>query len=110
MVSGIYDYFANSLGVNCVFCHNSRAFYDGSQVTPQWGTASLGIAMVQELNEEYVLPLEEVSPQERLGPVHADVPKLACKTCHKGYQQPLQGTNVIADWPELATTGAPVYE
>ena len=104
------NYFANSLGVNCVFCHNSRAFYDGSQVTPQWGTASLGIAMVQELNEEYVLPLEEVLPQERLGPVHADVPKLACKTCHKGYQQPLQGLNVIADWPELASEGALAYE
>ena len=29
------NYFANSLGVNCVFCHNSLAFYDGAQVTPQ---------------------------------------------------------------------------
>ena len=43
--------------------------------------------------------------------VYADAPKAACKTCHKGYQQPLQGTNVIADWPELATTsGEYVYE
>ena len=39
-----------------------------------------------------------------------DAPKAACKTCHKGYQQPLQGTNVIKDWPELAITeGAPDY-
>jgi len=106
----LMNYFANSLGVNCVFCHNSRAFYDAAQVTPQWATASLGIAMVQELNLDYLIPLEEVLPPERLGPVHADAPKLACMTCHKGYQQPLQGTNVIADWPDLATIGASVVD
>ena len=106
----LMNYFANSLGVNCVFCHNSRAFYDGSEVTPQWGTASLGIAMVQELNNDYLVPLLDLYPAERLGPLHADAPKAACNTCHKGYQQPLQGLNVIADWPELATTDAPVYE
>jgi photosynthetic reaction center cytochrome c subunit len=55
------NYFANSLGVNCVFCHNSRAFYDPAQVTPQWSTASLGIIMVQEQLEQYILPLEEMS-------------------------------------------------
>lgn len=103
------NYFANSLGVNCVFCHNSRAFYDGEQVTPQWGTASLGIGMVQELNEEYLLPLIDVLPEHRLGAVQGDVPKAACKTCHKGYQQPLQGTNVIANWPQLSTVGALDY-
>lgn len=106
----LMNYFANSLGVNCVFCHNSRAFYDGSQVTPQWSTASLGILMVQELNNDYLVPLKDTYPPERLGPIYADAPKAACKTCHKGYQQPMQGTNVIADWPELATTEAPVYE
>jgi len=98
------------LGRNCVLCHNTRAFYDAEQVTPQWGTASLGIGMVQEMNNDYLVPLQDVYPETRLGPVHGDAPKAACKTCHKGYQQPLQGTNVIKDWPELATTGAPVYE
>ena len=106
----LMNYVANSLGVNCVFCHNSRAFYDVEQVTPQWSTAQLGIAMVQDINNEFLVPLESEYPPERLGPVFADAPKVACKTCHKGYQQPLQGTNVIADWPELATTGEPVYE
>ena len=103
------NYIADSLGVNCTFCHNTRAFYDGAQVTPQWGTESLGIQMVQELNQEYLVPLKDQYPPERLGPKQADAPKAACKTCHKGYQQPLQGTNVIADWPELATSEAPDY-
>ncbi len=106
----LMNYVANSLGVNCTFCHNTRAFYDIEQVTPQWSTEQLGISMVQELNNDYLIPLESEYPQERLGPIHADAPKAACKTCHKGYQQPLQGLNVIADWPELATSGTPVYQ
>lgn len=106
----LMNYIANSLGVNCVFCHNSRAFYDGAQVTPQWATEGLGIQMVQELNNTYLIPLAGLLPEDRLGPVHGDAPKAACRTCHKGQQQPLQGTNVIADWPELATTsGEPDY-
>lgn len=104
------NYIANSLGVNCVFCHNTRAFYDAGQVTPQWATASLGIAMVQEQLEVYILPLQDVLPEERLGPVAGDVPKLACRTCHQGEQQPLNGLNVIAAWPELAVLdGDPDY-
>ncbi|MBS0123604.1 photosynthetic reaction center cytochrome PufC [Thetidibacter halocola] len=106
----LMNYVSNSLGVNCNFCHNSRAFYDVEQVTPQWGTEQLGIGMVQEINNEWLVPLEGVYPPERLGPVFADAPKAACKTCHKGYQQPLQGMNMVADWPELAAPGAPVYE
>ncbi len=106
----LMNYFSNSLGVNCVFCHNSRAFYDPSQYTPQWSTASLGILMVQDLNIDYLDPLGPVYPPERLGPVYADAPKAACKTCHKGYNKPMQGLNVIADWPELASSEPPVYE
>jgi len=105
----LMNYFANSLGVNCVFCHNSRAFYDGGQVTPQWATASLGIAMVQELNQVYLEPLGAVYPPHRLGPIAGDAPKVACKTCHKGYAKPMGGMDAVSDWPELAAPGAPDY-
>ncbi|UWQ18348.1 photosynthetic reaction center cytochrome PufC [Jannaschia sp. M317] len=106
----LMNYFANSLGVNCVFCHNSRAFYDGGQVTPQWATASLAIEMVRDLNMTFLTPLLETLPPERLGPVHADAPKVACATCHKGYNKPMQGLNAVADWPELASSEPPVYQ
>lgn len=107
----LMNYFSNALGRNCVFCHNSRAFYGSSgQVTPQWATATLGIQMVQQINNDWLVPITDLLPARRLGPVYADVPKAACRTCHKGYQQPLQGTNMIADYPELAATGAPVYD
>jgi len=104
------NYFSNSLGVNCVFCHNGRVFYDAGQVTPQWATASLGISMVQQIISDYLLPLEGVYPPERLGPVFNDAPLAACRTCHQGYQQPMQGLNVIRNYPELAVLdGAPDY-
>ena len=106
----LMNYFSHSLGQNCTFCHNSRAFYDGAQVTPQWATASLGIEMVREMNQEYLVPLQDTYPENRLGPKHGDAPKAACLTCHKGYNKPLGGLNGIADWPELAAEGPPEYE
>ncbi len=106
----LMNYFANSLGVNCNFCHNSRAFYAPEEHTPQWGTASLGIFMVQEINNEFLIPLKDTYPEHRLGAKNGDAPKAACATCHKGYSKPYQGLNVIADWPELAGSEPPVYE
>lgn len=111
MTYSLMNYFANSMGVNCVFCHNSRAFYDNAQVTPQWAIAQLGRQMVIETNQEYLIPLADVLPDHRLGPIKMDPPKAGCKTCHKGYQKPLQGLAMIEEWPELQTVGgAPGYE
>lgn len=109
MTYSLMNYFANSLGVNCVFCHNSRAFYDPEQFTPQWSLAQLGRQMVIEMNAEYLIPLKDTYPENRLGPIYGDAPKAACRTCHKGYQRPMQGLNVIADWPELASSDPPEY-
>jgi photosynthetic reaction center cytochrome c subunit len=106
----LMNYFSNSLNVNCTYCHNTRALYDPGQVTPQWATATLGIEMVLQQNNDYLVPLADVLPANRLGPVHADAPKVACNTCHQGHQKPLGGMNMIADWPELAASGPPVYE
>ncbi len=106
----LMNYFANSLGANCVFCHNTRAFYDNEQVTPQWERAMAGIGMVLELNNDYLDPLQDTYPETRLGPVHGDAPKAACKTCHKGQTKPMLGTDMITDWPELAVSGEPTYE
>lgn len=106
----LMNYFSNSLGVNCVFCHNSRAFYDVGQVTPQWATAQLAIGMVQELNTDWLVRAGELLPPERLGVRFGDAPKAACRTCHKGYQRPMGGADMISDWPELATTGEVVYQ
>lgn len=106
MTYSLMNYFANSLGVNCVFCHNTRAFYDPGQVTPQWSLALLAREMVIELNVDYLIPLGDVLPDNRLGPIYADAPKVGCRTCHQGQQKPLQGLEMVGDWPALATVGA----
>lgn len=105
----LMNHFATSLGVNCTFCHNTRAPWDPAQITPQWATATLGIQMVLELNNDYLLPLAELLPPERLGPKHADGPKVSCISCHQGAQKPLGGMNMTVDWPELATSDPPTY-
>lgn len=105
----LMNYFSNALDVNCTYCHNTRGFGDLDQSTPQQQQALLGIGMVLELNNDYLLPLASTLPAMRLGPMHADAPKAGCATCHKGFSKPLQGLEVIHDWPELASEGTPTY-
>jgi photosynthetic reaction center cytochrome c subunit len=97
-------YFSTSLGVNCLYCHNSRAFGDWSQSTPQRVTAWYGIRMVRDLNNNFLDPLHDTLPKGRLGPT-GDAPKLACATCHKGVYKPLYGVSMLATYPELAAGG-----
>ncbi len=101
-------HFSNSLGVNCTYCHNTRGMADLDGVTPAWATAQVGRAMVQEINQEYVVGLGELLPPYRLGPL-GDAAKVNCTTCHQGAAKPLLGQSMLATWPELAST-APIYE
>lgn len=94
---------AKSLGVNCTFCHNTRAFYDWSQSTPQRVSAWHGIRMVRDLDANYLGSLAGTFPPARLGP-HGDVPKLNCATCHQGAYKPLLGASMVATYPELTET------
>ncbi len=94
-------YISNSLGVNCTYCHVTRAFGRWEQSTPQRVTAWYGIRMVRELNGSYLNPLKPVFPPNRLGP-EGDGPKVGCETCHKGSYKPLYGVSMLNDYPELA--------
>jgi photosynthetic reaction center cytochrome c subunit len=91
---------AESLGVNCTFCHYTAAFYNWDMSTPQRATAWYGIRMVRDLNNNVMLPLKTLLPQERLGPT-GDVPKIYCATCHQGSNKPLWGAPMLKDYPEL---------
>lgn len=94
---------ANALGVNCTFCHNTRAFYAWDQSTPQRVSAFYGIRMVQDLDRNYLQSLATTFPPARLGP-HGDVPKVNCATCHQGAYKPLLGASMVATYPELIAT------
>ena len=93
-------HFSNALGVNCTYCHNSRAFGDWTQSSPQRTTAWYGIRMVRDLNVDYLTPLTGVFPAYRLGQA-GDAPKVNCTTCHQGIYKPLYGVSMVQNFPEL---------
>lgn len=92
---------STSLGVNCTYCHNSRAFDQWDQSTPQRITAYHGIEMARSLNQEYLEPLGPVYPDYRLGP-KGDAPKVNCTTCHQNIAKPLYGVSMVSEWPSIA--------
>jgi photosynthetic reaction center cytochrome c subunit len=94
-------HFATSLGVNCTYCHNTRAFSDWSQSPPQRVTAWYGIRMARDLNVNYLDALHNVFPPARLGQL-GDSPKLNCQTCHQGAFKPLYGVSMLSNYPELS--------
>jgi photosynthetic reaction center cytochrome c subunit len=97
-------YMSGSLGVNCTYCHNTRALASWQESTPQRVTAWHGIRMVRMLNTEYLIPLEPMFPPNRLGP-HGDGPKIDCMTCHKGSFKPLNGVSPLTDYMALSGVG-----
>lgn len=101
-------HFATSLGVNCTYCHNTRAPQDPAGHTPQWANAQIARQMVLDINNNHILPTEALLPPDRLGPM-GDVAKVNCTTCHQGAAKPLLGQSMLADWPELAGPD-PVYD
>jgi photosynthetic reaction center cytochrome c subunit len=107
---------SDSLGVNCTFCHNSRAFASWAQSPAPRLTAWHGIRMVRQINNDYIVPLTPVWAANPRGP--ADGPRMArlgpggdalkvnCATCHQGANKPFYGAPMAADYPELARISA----
>ena len=93
-------HFSQSLGVNCTYCHNSRAFGNWAESPPARSTAWHGIQMVRDLNVDYLEPLGPQYPTSRIGKT-GDAPKAACSTCHQGLNKPLNGAPVVSAYPSL---------
>lgn len=98
-------HFSRSLGVNCTYCHNSRAWENWDESPLARSVAWHGIRMVRHLNNEWLVPLTKEFPPERLG-VNGDAPKLNCSTCHQGAYKPLLGQSMLPDYPPLARAEA----
>ena len=99
---GLMVHMSASLGVNCTYCHNSRAFSSWDDVPPQRVKAWHGIRMARDVNNEYITPLTEVFPANRKG-VLGDLAKVNCATCHQGVNKPLLGASMLKDYPSLAS-------
>ncbi len=95
-------YISQSLGVNCTYCHNTRAMRSWEESSPQRSTAWYGIRMVRFINKNYLTSqVGPLLPPKRLS-AEGDFPKVACMTCHKGAFKPLFGVSMLGDYPELA--------
>ncbi len=94
-------HFADSLGVNCTYCHNTRAFGRWEQASPAKVTAWHAIRMVREVNNVFIEPTTPWLPEHRKGPL-GDALKANCKTCHQGAFKPLYGAEMLKHYPNLA--------
>jgi photosynthetic reaction center cytochrome c subunit len=64
-------------------------------------TAWYGIRMVRDINVNYIEPVTNVFPANRLGEL-GDVAKTHCATCHQGAFKPLYGNgSLLKAHPEL---------
>jgi photosynthetic reaction center cytochrome c subunit len=100
---GLMLHVTQALGVNCTFCHNSRAFASWAESSPQRVTAWKGIRMVRDLNNQFMEPLSPTfpaNPEGRLGPT-GDAAKVNCATCHQGVNKPLKGFQMAKHYPGL---------
>jgi photosynthetic reaction center cytochrome c subunit len=106
-VYSFMTHISQSLGVNCTYCHNSRSFFPWEGSSPARVTAWHGINLARDLNVEYVMPLADVLPADRKGPM-GDVLKINCATCHGGAFKPGYGAQMASFYPSLwQHTGAP---
>ena len=99
-VYGLMMHFSQSLDVNCTYCHNTASFQNWSISSPVREKAYHGLDMVRDLNQNYLLPLQDVYPDNRLGPT-GDAPKAYCLTCHQGQKKPLGGADAVSSYPSL---------
>ena len=112
------------IGVNCGYCHNSRAFEDWSQSSPMRWTGYYALRLIRDLNRNYLLPLAQMIPQQRTLVHPTPVPVipadekgqqpgnalLTCETCHYRLPNPMNGVNMLKDYPGLVGTSAPAKE
>lgn len=96
----LMNHMSDALGVNCTYCHNTQGFRDWKISKPQRATAWHGLRMVGDINENYISPLADVFPTNRLGS-EGDPLKTNCATCHQGQSKPMGGYPMAKDYPAL---------
>jgi photosynthetic reaction center cytochrome c subunit len=118
VVKRLYEYMmqmAQGIGVNCGYCHNSRAFFDWDQSTPERWSGYSGIALTRDLDRNFLLPAATVLPQASIVPGAARSPivpeqeagmgagsaLVVCATCHHREPKPLSGADLLAAYPAL---------
>ncbi len=106
---------SEGIGVNCGYCHNSRALMSWYQGTPYRWDGYWGIELTRDLNRNYLLQVPGILPQKRelvhetAWPVLPDRESgplagnglVLCATCHEARPQPLDGASELGAYPGL---------
>ena len=123
VVTRIYEMMmqlSDGMGVNCGFCHHSRAFADWSQSTPQRWTAHYALEQIRDLNNRFLLKLADAIPMKRIRVHETSLPVLpaveagiqsgnglaVCAPCHYSQPKPMGGADVISTYPSLVGQAA----
>lgn len=80
---------SNALGVNCTYCHQSRALFDWKQSPPQRLHGYSGLKMTAMLNQNFfsrLTPLVRRAVPSQIGKM-GDAGMADCKTCHQGSEE-----------------------
>ncbi len=110
---------SDDMGVNCTFCHNSRAMQDWSQSTPMRWVGLGGLKLTRDINRNYLLDLATVIPETRLrlgAPRAWSTPAREqgwqsgngfadCGTCHHTAPVPTVGVGLAKAFPTLRSPG-----
>jgi photosynthetic reaction center cytochrome c subunit len=111
---------SDGIGVNCGYCHNSRALADWSQSSPFRWSGESGLQLMRDINRNFLLVADADVPLTRRLQHETDLPVLParqegvqngnglalCGTCHTGLPKPLNGVNVIDAYPALTPASA----
>lgn len=106
---------SSGIGVNCTYCHNSRAFFDWGQSLPARWTGYSGIQMTRDLNRSVLLPLALAMPQvretsddghdivlpARMRGAQEGNAFVNCATCHYALPKPDLGAGLFKAYPGL---------
>jgi photosynthetic reaction center cytochrome c subunit len=97
---------SDGIGVNCGYCHSSRAFSDWKQSTPNRWVGYSGIQMTRDINRSFLFNQADWVPQTReylkqnslvVPPdrrvAHAAPGLIVCASCHYGHTKPDTGAS-----------------
>ena len=104
---------SDGIGANCGYCHNSPRFASWAESSPYRWIGFDAIRLVRDLNRNYLLPIAPLVPQTRTLTTETNLPVLPeqergpqlgnglviCATCHHGVTKPLNGANMVHDYP-----------
>ena len=112
---------SDGIGVNCGYCHNSRVFQSWEQSTPYRWSGYDGIRLTRDLNRNFLLQVAPLVPETRELVRETQIPVLparetgvqggnglvVCATCHYALPKPLNGAEMLPDYPGLTAAAAP---